>query len=38
MATQKLIMAFVTLIIGIALIGVVATQGNSVTDQDVSQN
>ena len=38
MATQKLIMAFVTLIIGIALIGVVATTSNTITDQDVSQN
>lgn len=38
MATEKLIMAFVTLIIGIALIGVIADVGNDVTSQDVVLN
>ncbi len=38
MSTQKLIMAFVTLIIGVALIGVVATEGSGVTEQDVALN
>ncbi len=38
MSTQKLVMAFVTLIIGVALIGVVATQGDGVTTRDVTRN
>ncbi len=38
MATQKLVMAFVTLIIGISLLGVIATTGNEVTSQDVVLN
>jgi len=38
MTTQKLIMAFVTLIIGISLLGVIATTGLGVTDQTVTRN
>ena len=38
MTTQKLIMGFVTLIIGIALLGVVATQGSEVVDKDFILN
>jgi len=38
MTTQKLIMAFVTLIIGISLLGVIATTGLGVTDQTVTGN
>ena len=38
MATQKLIMGFVTLIIGISLLGVVATGSSDVTTKDVTQN
>lgn len=38
MSTQKLVMAFVTLIIGVALIGVVASVNSDVTDRDVTLN
>lgn len=38
MATQKLIMAFVTLVIGIALIGVITTETGGVTSQDATLN